>query len=249
MVHTNVFSAFFLKKGTTFAFCLTISVLWGQLLATPVAEKARADAAYARSSYSEALVGYENALQGGYQTGQMLYRMAFCYEQQGNLPMSVYCLRRAQHLYGEPLTTLKVQQLIEQMHGITRLPPPQPPLFRIGVRKAYPLLLLACGLLVIVAAWLVRRQARYAPLIVSGIAATIWAMGAVLLWHDWGKQRQAVVVQPTPCYESPSFVLLKKQDAPLTGAVIDVLETHDIWISTGIGRFQYWVPKKSVREL
>jgi tetratricopeptide (TPR) repeat protein len=249
VVHTNVFLAFFLKKGATFAFCLTISILWGQLSATPMAEKERADAAYARNSYDEAIAGYERALHGGYQTGQMLYRLAFCYEQKGNLPMSVYCLRKAQQLYGEPLTSLKIQQLLEQMHGITRIPPPHPPVFRIGIRKAYPLLLLASCLLVVAAAWLVRRRGRYAPRLVSAIAAVIWLMGALMLWNDWGKRHQAVVVQATPCYESPSFVTLKKQDAPLTGAVIDVQQAQDIWVSTGVGRFRYWVPKKSVREL
>lgn len=249
MVHTNVLGAFFEKKIALFLSLLIISLIQGKIFADPLADCHAADQAYGRNAWPEAISGYERTLHGGYLNGQMLYRMAFCYEKTGNLPMSVFCLRKAQQLYGEPLTSLKVQQLIEQMHGITRIPPPQPPVFRIGLRRAYPFLLGAMVLLLLAMGWVLRKRFRHFPILMSGGAVVVCAIGGLLLWYDLGKPHQAVVVQATPCYESPSYVLLKKQDPPLTGAVIEIESSQDIWLSTGKGRFQYWIPQKSVREL
>jgi len=235
-----------LRKGV---FLLIISLLGANIYAAPADEKAKGDAAYSQNDYATALSAYESAYGGNYVTETMLFRMAFIYEQRGQFAYSIFCLKKAQFMFGSDFLTPKIQQLIERLNGTTRIPPTYPPLFHVWTAMAYPWALGGMAVLLALLVGVSWRRPHLYKRWGAGLAFGLCAIGGVLLVHEHTLPRKAVVVAATPCYEAPSYALLKEQDPVLPGLTLDIADDQDIWFMTGAGRYSYWIPKKNAKEL
>jgi hypothetical protein len=237
------------KKLLLCSWLLFISTLAVQATPSPAQEKAAGDGAYQQNGYSQALIHYEKAYRSGYYTEQMLYRLAFLYEQQHNYTQSVFYLKKAQQAFGNELLTAKIQQLIEAQNGITRIPPTYPVKMRVWIGLFYPYLVGLMLLCVCAAIFLALRPMRYHVGGVSALAAITLLVGGLLLRHELSAPHQAVVISRTSAYEMPSYAIPLKTTAPAPGATLTITGAQDIWYSVGKGRYLYWIPKKNVRDL
>lgn len=245
------FSHFFFRiPSLVRCFFLIFSAMPVFLHASPEMEKQQADRAYEQRDIENALKGYEKAYAGGLHTELMLYRMAFMYEQQEQYAQSIFCLKKIQFLYGGEWLMPKIQQLIELQNGFSRIPPSYPPALRVWLnRYALWVLIGIMFFAVLTGALVFTRRLPWRKLWLTASAAVSIAGAISILLYEYQRPNKVVVVQKNPCYQEPSYVLIKQQDPPQPGATLDITGEQDIWYRIGTGRYAYWIPKKIARNL
>lgn len=241
---------FFCQAVFNTAFFLIISLLASTAMASPENEKRLADRAYEQRDTETAIKGYEKAFAQGYQTELMLYRMAFLYEQQEKYAQSIFFLKKIQFLYGGEWLMPKIQQLIELQNGFSRIPPSYPPALRVWLNEhQYIAIVAIVSLLALTAFFAFFRNLHWQRLWLTASALVAVSGCVMVLLYEYQRPNRVVLVQKTPCYQEPSYVLIKPQDSPSPGITLDITAEQDIWFRIGNGRYAYWIPKKIARNL
>ncbi|RMG67125.1 MAG: hypothetical protein D6722_13780 [Bacteroidetes bacterium] len=209
----------------------------------------QADEAFAYAQYSEALRGYEALYAQGVVTEEMLYRLAWLHEQAGEVPLAIFYLRAVQVRYGGDRIEAKIGALMAQSQA--RAPTGGAwSGYRQAIYRQQNLLhgLLLVSTLLTIGLWLGVRQPIGGWL---GLAGALLALGTggILLEQHWNRPTQAVVIQPTACYEAPGFAA-PYQHLPLApGATVTITDQQDIWSQVRWATFSGWVPNHSLRPL
>jgi len=214
----------------------------------------RANQAYDRGDYAEALRQYQELFNRDYFSVETLYNAANAAFRSGSPGEAILLYRRAWYLNPRDADVHANMQLAMQRTGAL-----QPSVNIIDhaarelshrewnavLRISYWLVIITFALIVLLPAS--RRYLKPVAIITSGIAAI--SLAGWLYWYRWQVSGEAVVMvaKQTALYEprdkaTPFFAVPE-------GSVVQIEEAFDSWVKVRAGRNAGWLPKTSVTRV
>jgi len=234
------------------AICLPVSWVSAEISNTTEAVLfERANQAYDRGDYTEALNHYGELFNRGYVSVETLYNAANSTFRGGTAGDAVLLYRRAWYLNPRDADVLANMQLALQRTGAL-----QPSLnildhaaqelshreWNFVLRISYWLVIIIFALIV----WLPSMRRFLKPLAVTSCGIAMISLAGWLYWYRWQSSGEAVVIaaKQTALYEprdraTPFFSVPE-------GSIVYVEETFDAWVKIRAGQNAGWLPKSSV---
>ena len=209
--------------------------------------------AFEEGKYTQAMSDYEKVYASGKFSENMLYRMAFMYENLRQYPEAIYYLKKAGQEFGDKNSEAKVRQLM-QKQGSTRFFSGDGwngylSFFRTWKWLFYGLFL--ASILGIGAHYLLPR--KKIPLWRSVGIGFVWTIffSLILLFSHRSLlvPQRAVLMQETSFYQAPAFSSATRLNAFSLGETLEITDRNDIWTEVAAGGRVWWVPYWVIREL
>lgn len=219
--------------------------------ATPDQLFHRANEAYDRGDFAQALAGYQELLNQGHVSAEVLFNTANAHFRSGAIGPAVLHYRRAWMLAPRDADVLANLQLAQQRTGAYL--PPVTMLDRAGQefsRREWRLALSASyWILIALGAVAVVTPAyrRFLKPVLLGAGAVLLVTGAGWWWwRSWEQRGEAVVLtgNQTALYEpregaTPFFSVPE-------GSIVHFEDTFDAWVKVRAGQQAGWLPKSGV---
>lgn len=211
---------------------------------------AEANQYFEAALYEKSVAIYEEIYAKGYFQEDMLYQMAFSFEQLQNLPKSIYYLRKAQWEYGNALTDSKISQLVEEMGTSRVIVSTEWSNYHAFLHRSYSLWLLVLAGILGAAAWLF-WQNRNPRFLIGGIGLSAIGvfMALLLIEHTFISPDHGVIISDTSFYEMPAYTSTSKEIPVSPGTLIHIKAKQDIWYFVAIGHYECWIPEFVVMKL
>lgn len=200
--------------------------------------------------YEEATAIYQGLYNEGIYQEDMLYRLAFMYEQRTNYPESIYYLRKIQWELGGNHLEEKIHQLVDRI-SLERLSAGEGwSKYRLFIKRNFYFLLGSLGCLVFFAAIFILPKwsnlIRTSGAFFAGLAILL---GVSLIDHQMLSTPKGVVMRPTAYYELPSYGAPNRALPIPPGATVNILSKNDIWYEISMENFRCWVPQFVIRKI
>lgn len=200
--------------------------------------------------YPEAIQVYEDLFQQGYFQPDMLYRLAFMYEQLQEYPQSIYYLRILQWEIGGAHLEAKIEQLMdkgsrERLSAGEAWSP-----FELWIHHNENILITLLIISTILAAASLLIPGRIWKMVIGmSLSASVLITAGMWMYQQLEPETKAVVMQKSAYYDLPGYAATYRTLPISPGATVTILQEQDIWCNISMGQFQTWVPKFVVKEI
>lgn len=200
--------------------------------------------------YPDAIQTYLTLLKGGYLQADMLYRIAFMYEQLHQYPESIYYLRKLQWQLGGPHLNAKIEQLMDKGSRERLSAGESWGAYRLWIQHNMTLLISGCIAAAVIALLSLLLPFKKWSLGIGLFAAALTLfIGGVWIEHTYNHPTKAVIMQKSAYYDLPGYAASYRTLPISPGATVSVLQEQDIWCQISMGQFQTWVPKFVINEI
>lgn len=201
-----------------------------------------AERSWAVEDFAAAANFYTELYELGYQSEQSLYRLAYAHEQLGQVPQTIFYLRRLQWEFGGDNIEAKIQALLSEGQSFTTEDAPSYEWVQWTYQRRWPILI-GLGIVAVLALLLglLFRQA-----VIRGIGLTMATLALTtgltvgLLWTVLPPT--GVMLMHTKLYTAPSYGANHEPMTLPPGTTVQLLQKQDIWQQIRARGTTAWVP-------